>query len=65
MGLYWVKEIIRNHGGKISALSEGINMGATFRIELPVYNEFIRKFKKNLPANIKKKEQKEKKENKI
>jgi hypothetical protein len=47
---------MRSHGGKISALSEGINKGSTFRIELPVYKEFIRKFKKNFPVTKKKKE---------
>ena len=65
LGLYWVREIIRSHGGKISALSEGIDKGSTFKIELPAYNEFIRKFKKGYPANIKKKELIEKKEIKI
>ncbi|MGD1006903.1 MAG: HAMP domain-containing sensor histidine kinase [Ignavibacteriaceae bacterium] len=65
LGLYSVKEIIRSHGGKITALSEGIDMGSTFRIELPVYNEFIRKFKKSFPVNIKKKELIEKTENNI
>jgi hypothetical protein len=40
-------------------------MGSTFRIELPVYNEFIRKFKKSFPVNIKKKELIEKTENNI
>jgi two-component system phosphate regulon sensor histidine kinase PhoR len=56
LGLYWVREIIRNHGGKISAFSDGVDKGSTFRIELPVYNEFIGKFKKNFPVKIKKKE---------
>jgi signal transduction histidine kinase len=65
MGLYWVKEIIRNHGGRISALSDGINHGTTFRIELPVYKEFIRKFKKSFLINIKKKEQMGKMENQL
>lgn len=37
LGLYWTKEIIKNHGGKISALSEGENKGTKFTIELPVY----------------------------
>ncbi|KUG26419.1 two-component sensor histidine kinase [hydrocarbon metagenome] len=37
LGLYWVKEIIKHHGGKISAYSMGENKGATFRIELPIY----------------------------
>jgi signal transduction histidine kinase len=37
LGLYWVREIIRSHNGKISVSSEGINKGTTFRIELPIY----------------------------
>ncbi len=37
LGLYWVKGIIKFHGGKISAFSEGINKGTTFKIELPIY----------------------------
>jgi signal transduction histidine kinase len=37
LGLYWVREIIKIHGGKISASSPGPGAGTTFRIELPVY----------------------------
>ncbi|MBN2410874.1 HAMP domain-containing histidine kinase [candidate division KSB1 bacterium] len=37
LGLYWAKEIIRNHGGQISVMSKGKNKGTTFRIELPIY----------------------------
>ncbi|OQX95642.1 two-component sensor histidine kinase [candidate division KSB1 bacterium 4572_119] len=37
LGLYWVKEIIKYHGGKISVFSEGRNKGSTFKIELPIY----------------------------
>jgi len=37
LGLYWVKEIIKYHGGKISVFSEGKNKGSTFQIELPIY----------------------------
>jgi signal transduction histidine kinase len=37
LGLYWAKEIIKNHGGRISVFSEGRNRGSTFRIELPIY----------------------------
>ncbi len=36
LGLYWVKEIIRNHKGKISVKSEGKGKGTTFIIELPI-----------------------------
>lgn len=37
LGLYWVKEIIKYHGGRVSVFSEGLNKGTTFRIELPIY----------------------------
>lgn len=39
LGLYWVREIIKNHKGKIYILSAGKGDGTTFRIELPVYNK--------------------------
>ncbi len=44
LGLYWTKEIIRNHGGKISVLSEGENKGTKFTIELPVYHASKKRF---------------------
>ena len=44
LGLYWTKEIIRNHGGKISVLSEGENKGTKFTIELPVYQASKKRF---------------------
>jgi len=37
LGLYWVKEIVKYHGGRISAYSEGSNKGTSFIIELPIY----------------------------
>jgi signal transduction histidine kinase len=37
LGLFWSKEIIKKHGGTISASSEGKNKGTTFKIELPIY----------------------------
>ncbi len=37
LGLYWVKEIIRQHGGKASVKSDGLTRGTTFVIELPIY----------------------------
>ncbi len=37
LGLYWVKEIIKLHGGKITAYSEGKEKGTNFIIELPIY----------------------------
>lgn len=36
LGLYWVKEIIKNHKGKITAHSEGKAKGTTINIVLPV-----------------------------
>lgn len=39
LGLYWVKEIIKIHKGRISLFSEGLYKGTTIRIELPVYHE--------------------------
>ncbi|NCS88809.1 MAG: two-component sensor histidine kinase [Ignavibacteria bacterium CG2_30_36_16] len=57
LGLYWVKEIIKSHKGKISVTSEGINKGSTFKIELPVYHpstgRFLTKlFKEKIKLNI-------------
>jgi len=43
LGLYVVREIIKNHKGKITAISEGKGKGSRFKIELPIYVE-----KKNL-----------------
>ena len=37
LGLYWVREIINGHGGKITVSSAGRGRGTTFRIELPIY----------------------------
>ena len=39
LGLYVVKEIIKNHKGKVSAFSDGKGKGSKFKIELPVYVE--------------------------
>jgi signal transduction histidine kinase len=43
LGLFWVKEIIKFHGGKISVVSEGNDKGSCFRVELPIY-QTSRKF---------------------
>ncbi len=37
LGLYVVREIIKNHKGKITAISEGKGKGSIFKIELPIY----------------------------
>ncbi|MBK7501040.1 MAG: HAMP domain-containing histidine kinase [Ignavibacteriales bacterium] len=39
LGLYVVREIIKNHKGKIFAFSEGKGKGSKFKIELPIYTE--------------------------
>ncbi|MGD8780301.1 MAG: HAMP domain-containing sensor histidine kinase [Ignavibacteria bacterium] len=58
LGLYWVREILRNHGGKISAHSNGRNKGTTFRIELPVYMHSKKHYINKLLRLTKKRERK-------
>ena len=53
LGLYWVKEIIKNHGGRISVTSEGEKKGSTFRIELPNYQTSKKRFLNSLLKNSK------------
>lgn len=48
LGLYWVKEIIRYHGGKISIFSEGKDKGTTFKIELPIYKTSKKRYIRSL-----------------
>ena len=36
LGLYWVREIVRHHRGRVSVSSLGPDRGSTFRIELPI-----------------------------
>ena len=48
LGLYWVKEIVKYHGGKISVVSQGNNRGTMFRIELPVYRIAKKRYLDNL-----------------
>ena len=37
LGLYWVREIIKSHGGVITVSSPGRNAGTIFHIDLPIY----------------------------
>lgn len=61
LGLYWVREILKNHGGKITAVSEGEKMGTTFKIELPIYqvskkrffNRLLKQSNKSAEENLK------------
>ncbi|MCD6115706.1 HAMP domain-containing histidine kinase [bacterium] len=48
LGLYWVKEIIKYHGGDIFVFSEGENSGTTFTIKIPVYMATKQRHIKNL-----------------
>jgi signal transduction histidine kinase/CheY-like chemotaxis protein len=38
LGTYIAKGIVRQHGGSLSASSEGLNQGSTFSVTLPVYD---------------------------
>lgn len=48
LGLYWVKEIIEYHGGKINVTRSGKNKGTTFKIALPIYKAFKRRYMEKL-----------------
>ncbi|MEW6196399.1 MAG: HAMP domain-containing sensor histidine kinase [Bacteroidota bacterium] len=56
LGLYWVKEIVKLHGGKISAFSEGKEKGTNFTIELPIYRTSKRFYINSLLRRTAKKE---------
>ena len=57
LGLYWVREIVKNHGGKISVISEGEGKGTTFIIEFPVYQESRKSFANRLLKRTRKNKQ--------
>ena len=59
LGLYWVKEIVKFHGGKISVFSEGLNLGTMFKISLPIYQTTKRRYIKYL-LNLTKKRERQK-----
>jgi two-component system, OmpR family, phosphate regulon sensor histidine kinase PhoR len=48
LGLYWVAEIVKFHGGNISIFSKGKNTGTTFTIELPIYPSTKSRYINNL-----------------
>jgi signal transduction histidine kinase len=56
LGLYWVKEIVKFHGGKVAAYSEGKDSGTVFRIELPIYKTSKRIYVNSLLRSTAKKE---------
>lgn len=48
LGLYWVREIVKYHGGKIQVDSAGKDKGTTFTITLPVYQSYKKRYVKTL-----------------
>ena len=48
LGLFWVREIVDYHGGKISVSSPGKNLGSTFKIALPKYKESKKRYMNRL-----------------
>ncbi|PKL83639.1 MAG: sensor histidine kinase [Ignavibacteriae bacterium HGW-Ignavibacteriae-3] len=63
LGLYWVKGIIKFHGGKITASSEGLNKGTTFKIELPIYQSSKKFYVNRLLRETARKQKKQRSEN--
>jgi two-component system, OmpR family, phosphate regulon sensor histidine kinase PhoR len=60
LGLYWVREIIKYHGGKITVYSEGKNKGTTFTISLPIYQTSKKRYIEKLIKMTQKHQLKEK-----
>jgi two-component system, OmpR family, phosphate regulon sensor histidine kinase PhoR len=56
LGLFWVREILKFHHGKIYVVSEGNNKGASFNIELPIYYSYKRFYFNSLLRKAAKKE---------
>jgi signal transduction histidine kinase len=44
LGLYWVKEIIKYHGGKIEVHSDGLWKGTHFIITLPIFKKHKQRY---------------------
>jgi signal transduction histidine kinase len=62
LGLYWIREILKSHGGKIICLSKGVNLGTTFRIELPIYKSSRKQLTKRLLKLTRRRKEKERRE---
>jgi len=63
LGLYWVKEIIKYHGGKVFVTSKGQDKGSTFRIEIPIYQTSKRRYINQLLKLTRKREKQQVSEN--
>lgn len=48
LGLYWVKQILSYHGGKISIGKRKLQKGVLFKIELPIYKATKKRYISNL-----------------
>lgn len=59
LGLYWVREIVRNHGGTVSVFSKGEGKGTVFTISLPIYPVWRKRYINRLLELTRKKEKKE------
>ncbi|MBD3225912.1 MAG: sensor histidine kinase [Caldithrix sp.] len=63
LGLYWVREIIKYHGGKINVKSDGLNRGTSFKIALPIYKTTKKLYIKRLLKRSQKQQSKTKANN--
>lgn len=61
LGLYWVREIIKHHGGTISVVSNGHGTGSMFKIELPIYQVSKTRYLNSLLKWAKRKKEKQEK----
>ena len=59
LGLYWVREIIRTHGGKVFVSSKGEGKGTVFTLHLPIYPVWRKRYIDRLLKMTRKKEKKE------
>lgn len=62
LGLYWVREILKSHGGKIYCFSNGLHTGTTFKIELPIYQVYKKHFIKKLLKQTRRHEEQQRRE---